>query len=122
MPLYPLCISRSRDVPNASDERGRTAGRPMEPRGRAGLRVRRGPVGGFKPLQHAAALEAIHRRIGVLPMRFGAAWATNPKSVPCCKHAAASCSTVWTASTARVKWGCGLHCRTLLATHIRTAV
>ena len=28
--------------------------------------------GGLKPAQHAAALEAIHRRIAALPMRFGA--------------------------------------------------
>jgi len=72
MPLYPLGISRSRDV-RGTDEQA--VGQAVE------LRWRRAgdlacvfvdaPHDAFKPVQHAAALDAIHRRICVLPMRFG---------------------------------------------------
>ena len=73
MPLYPLCISRSRDVLNASDD---AIGPPIMRWSLAGelaCAFVEAKEGGLKAVQHAAALEAIHRRIDVLPMRFGAA-------------------------------------------------
>ena len=69
MPLYPLGVGRSRDVPRA-------AGLPMVHWTRDGELACAwigAPHGDFAPLEHAAALEAIDRRLCVLPMRFGAA-------------------------------------------------
>jgi hypothetical protein len=74
MPLYPLCIIRSRDVPSASEEEA--IGCPAVEwscDGELACAFVEAPHDGFQPLQHAAALEAIYRRVGVLPMRFGAA-------------------------------------------------
>jgi len=73
MPLYPLCISRSRDVPSASDD---VIGPPAVQWcgvGELACAFVEAKQGSFKPAHHAAALEAIHRHAGALPMRFGTA-------------------------------------------------
>jgi len=73
MSLYPLGISRSRDLPRAAGEStdGQVAVRWVLANELA-VAVIDAPKAPPKPLQHAAALEAIHRRICVLPMRFAA--------------------------------------------------
>jgi hypothetical protein len=72
MSLYPLGIARRQDVALAAEQSavgqvavrwvfaGELAGAVLDPR--------QGPP---EPLEHAAALDAIHRRMCVLPMRFG---------------------------------------------------
>jgi len=72
MSLYPLGIARRQDVALAAQDAavgqvavrwifaGELAGAVLDPR--------QGPP---EPLEHAAALEAIHRRMCVLPIRFG---------------------------------------------------
>jgi hypothetical protein len=72
MPLYPLGISRSRDVPPAAEPA--VAGQiavGWVPVGQLAAALLDLPQAPPNPMQHAAALEAIHRRICVLPMRFG---------------------------------------------------
>jgi hypothetical protein len=73
MPLYPLGISRCRDVPSV----------PVQAAGAIDMRWSLSeelacafidaPHHAVPPMLHAAALEAIHRRICVLPVRFGVA-------------------------------------------------
>ena len=73
MPLYPLGISRSRDVESV----------PKQAAGTTELRWSRAaelacvfidaPHQAVPPMLHAAVLDAIHRRICVLPVRFGVA-------------------------------------------------
>lgn len=73
MSLYPLGISRSRDLPRVAGEStvGQLAVRWVLADKLAGA-VIDAPQAPPKPLQHAAALDAIHRQICVLPMRFAA--------------------------------------------------
>lgn len=72
MSLYLLGISRSRDLPHMGEP---PAAGPFPVRWilapKLAAAVVDAPQGRAKPLQHAAALDAIHRRICVLPMRFG---------------------------------------------------
>lgn len=72
MSLYPLGVSRSRDLPRVAERSGvgQVAVRWVLADELAGA-VIDAPQAPPKPLQHAAALETIHRRICVLPMRFG---------------------------------------------------
>ena len=72
MSLYPLGISRSRDLPRVAGELtvGQAAVRWVLADQLAGA-VMDAPQVAPEPLQHAAALDAIHRKICVLPMRFG---------------------------------------------------
>ena len=73
MSLYPLGISRNRDLPRVAEQStaGQVAVRWVLADELAGA-VIDAPDVPPKPLQHAAALDAIHRRICVLPMRFAA--------------------------------------------------
>jgi len=73
MTLYPLGISRSRDLPHVAREStaGQVAVRWVLADKLAGAAFD-APQVSPTPLQHAAALEAIHRRICVLPMQFAA--------------------------------------------------
>ena len=85
MSLYPLGISRSRDLPRLAEQSTRGGGvwHPHIPPTPGQVAVRwvladklagaviDAPQAPPKPLEHAAALDAIHRRICVLPMRFG---------------------------------------------------
>jgi hypothetical protein len=70
MPLYPLGISRSQDVPAAAQE-GMLAGVRWSRAGELACAFVDVPHEGLKPHQHAIALDAIHRRTCVLPLRFG---------------------------------------------------
>ena len=72
MPLHPLGISRSRDISHAPAEimAGALAIRWSQTDALA-CAVVDAPHGALWPLHHATALEAIHRHICVLPMRFG---------------------------------------------------
>ncbi len=74
MALHLLGISRSRDLPRVAEQStvGQIAVRWVfvDELACAVIDASRGSL---DPLQHAAALEAIHRRICVLPMRFAAA-------------------------------------------------
>lgn len=86
MALYPLGISRSRDLPRVAEQSTRGGGvwHPHIPPTPGQVAVRwvladklagaviDAPQVSPKPLQHAAALDAIHRQICVLPMRFAA--------------------------------------------------
>jgi hypothetical protein len=73
MPLYPLGISRSHDVSQIVGEVvGGPAGVRWSRAGELACAFIDAPHDAFKPLQHAAMLGAIHRRLCVLPMRFGA--------------------------------------------------
>ncbi len=71
MSLYPLGISRSRDLPRVAEQSrvGQVAVRWVFADELAGA-VIDAPQGPPEPLQHAAVLDAIHRRICVLPTRF----------------------------------------------------
>lgn len=89
MSLYPLGINRSRDLPRVARQSTRGGGiwHPETPptSGRLAVRwvlanelagaVLDAPQVPPEPLQHAAALDAVHRRICVLPLRF--------RAVPC---------------------------------------
>ena len=79
MSLYPLGISRSRDLPRVAEQStvGQVAVRWVPADELAGA-VIDAPQVPPTPLEHAAALDAIHRRICVLPMRFG----TVPRDEP----------------------------------------
>jgi hypothetical protein len=72
MPLYPLGISRSQDVVQAGEN---AALAPADLRwsqvGELACALIDTAHDAPKPLRHAAALEAIHRHMCVLPMRFG---------------------------------------------------
>ena len=70
MPLYPLGISRSRDVPAVAQE-ATLAGVRWSRAGELACAFIDAPHKGFEPHQHAIALDAIHCRTCVLPVRFG---------------------------------------------------
>jgi hypothetical protein len=72
MPVYPLGISRSQDVAQVGEKA--LLGPPHVRWSRVGelaCALIETAHGGLEPLQHAAMLSAIHRHMGVLPMRFG---------------------------------------------------
>jgi len=73
MALYPLGISRGRDLPRVAERpaAGRVAVRWVHADELACAVVDASRTR-LEPLQHAAALDAIHRQICVLPMRFAA--------------------------------------------------
>jgi len=72
MLLYPLGITRRKDVALAAEQSAveRVAVRWVLA-GELAVAAIDPPQGPPKPLEHAAALEAIHRRMCVLPVRFG---------------------------------------------------
>lgn len=71
MSLYPLGISRSRDIPSLPKQ----AAGPVDIRwslaGELACAFIDAPHQPVPPMLHATALDAIHRRICVLPVRFG---------------------------------------------------
>jgi hypothetical protein len=72
MPLYPLGISRRRDALRAAEEADAEFRKiPWHYAGELACAVVEAPPGALRPMQHAAALESIHRRICVLPLRSG---------------------------------------------------
>lgn len=74
MPLFPVGISRNRDVSSLS---AKLAAGTDDVRwslsGELACAYVDAPHDGLKPMHHAAALDAIHRRICVLPVRPGMA-------------------------------------------------
>jgi hypothetical protein len=68
MPLYTIGIIRSQDVPLAAASLAGWIGDDN-----LACAWIDAPHGQLTPMQHAAALDAIHRRVCVLPMRFGTA-------------------------------------------------
>jgi hypothetical protein len=73
MPLYPLGISRRRDVPSVPKQAARSVDMRWAVAGELACAFIDAPHQAVPPTLHAATLDAIHRRICVLPVRFGTA-------------------------------------------------
>ena len=73
MSLYPLGISRSRDVPSVPGQDAGAVSLRWSLAGELACAFIDAPHQAVPPMLHATALEAIHRRICVLPIRFGVA-------------------------------------------------
>ena len=73
MPLYPLGISRRRDVPSVPKQAAGAIDVRWSLAGELACAFIDAPHQAVPPMLHAAALDAIHRRICVLPVRFGVA-------------------------------------------------
>ena len=73
MPLYPLGISRRRDVPSVPEQAAGSVVMRWSLAGELACAFIDAPHQAVPPMLHAAALNAIHRRICVLPVRFGVA-------------------------------------------------
>ncbi len=73
MPLYPLGISRSRDVPSVPKHAAGSVDMRWSLTGELACAFIDAPHQAIPPMLHAATLEAIHRRICVLPVQFGMA-------------------------------------------------
>ena len=111
MAFYPLGISRRRDVPNVPEQAAGAINMRWSVADELACAYIDAPHAAIPPTLHAAALDAIHRRICVLPIRFGLACATKRKSTICSTAVAATCSIKSTAWIARAKWACGLRRR-----------
>ena len=111
MPLHPLGICRSRDLDQAPDTvaAGSAVARwsREEELACAWLEAASGPT---KPLEHAAAVAAIHQRICVLPMRFGTVAAEESEVRSLCAPGRKSCWSGSITSTAPAKWRCASPC------------
>lgn len=73
MALYPLGISRRRDVPGVPKQAAGSIDMQWSLAGELACAFIDAPTHAVPPKLHAAALDAIHRRICVLPVRFGVA-------------------------------------------------
>jgi len=73
MPLHPLGISRRRDMPCAPKQAAGAVNVRWGVAGELAYAFIDAPHQAVPPMLHVAALEAIHRRICVLPVRFGTA-------------------------------------------------
>jgi hypothetical protein len=73
MPLYPLGISRSRDVAGLPQQAPAAAAMRWCVAGELACALIDAPHRPIPPMLHATALAAIHRRVCVLPVRYGAA-------------------------------------------------
>jgi hypothetical protein len=73
MSLYPLGISRRRDVPSVPKQAAGSVDMRWSLAGELACAFIDTPHQAVPPMLHAAALDAIHRRICVLPVRFGVA-------------------------------------------------
>ncbi len=73
MPLYPLGISRRRDVPSVPRQAAGSVDVRWSLVAELGCAFIDGPHRAVPPMLHATVLDAIHRRICVLPVRFGVA-------------------------------------------------
>jgi hypothetical protein len=71
MPLYPLGISRCRDVPTVPKQAAGSIDMRWSVVGDLACAFIDAPNDAIPPTLHAAALDVIHRRICVLPVRFG---------------------------------------------------
>ena len=73
MPLYPLGISRCRDVPSVPKQAAGAIDMRWSLAGELACAFIDAPHQAIPPMLHATVLDAIHRRICVLPVRFGLA-------------------------------------------------
>ena len=73
MAFYPLGISRRRDVPNVPEQAAGAINMRWSVADELACAYIDAPHHAIPPTLHAAALDAIHRRICVLPIRFGLA-------------------------------------------------
>jgi hypothetical protein len=74
MPLFPLGISRRRDALHEVEQIAAEFGKiSWHYTGELACAIVEAPQDAFRPMQHAAALELIHRRMCVLPLRSGTA-------------------------------------------------
>ena len=73
MPLYPLGISRRRDVPSVPKQAAGSVDVRWSLAGELACAFIDAPHQAVPPMLHATVLDAIHRRICVLPVRFGLA-------------------------------------------------
>ena len=71
MPLYPLGISRRGDVPSVPRQAAGSVDVRWSVSGELACAFIDGPHQAVPPMLHATVLDAIHRRICVLPVRFG---------------------------------------------------
>jgi hypothetical protein len=71
MPLYPLGISRRRDVPSVPKQAAGSVDVRWSLAGELACAFIDAPHRAVPPMLHATVLDAIHRRICVLPVRFG---------------------------------------------------
>jgi hypothetical protein len=74
MPLYPLGISRRRDVPSVPKQASGSVDMRWSFAGELACAFIDAPHRAIPPMLHATVLDAIHRRICVLPVRFGLAF------------------------------------------------
>ncbi len=74
MPLYPLGISRRRDAPSVPKQAAGSVDVRWSLAGELACALVDAPREAVPPRLHAAVLDAIHRRICVLPVRFGVAF------------------------------------------------
>jgi hypothetical protein len=73
MPLYPLGISRRRDVPSVPKQAAGTVDVRWSLVGELACAFIDAPHQAVPPMLHATVLDAIHRRVCVVPVRFGLA-------------------------------------------------
>ena len=73
MPLYPLGICRRRDVPSVPRQAAASIHMRWSFAGELACAFIDAPHQAVPPKLHATVLDAIHRRICVLPVRFGVA-------------------------------------------------
>jgi Gas vesicle synthesis protein GvpL/GvpF len=73
MSLYPLGVSRRRDIPSVPHQAAGSVDVRWGLAGELACAFIDAPYQAIPPMLHAAVLDAIHRRICVLPIRFGLA-------------------------------------------------
>ncbi len=73
MPLFPLGISRRQDVSNVANQAAGSVNLRWSISGELACAFIDAPNQAIPPMLHATVLDAIHRRICVLPVRFGLA-------------------------------------------------
>jgi hypothetical protein len=73
MPLYPLGISRRRDIPSVPKQAAGPIDMCWSLAGDLACAYIDAPHQAVPPMLHAAVLDAIHRRICIVPLRFGVA-------------------------------------------------
>jgi hypothetical protein len=79
MPLYPLGICRSRESPCVPKQVTQSANMRWSVEGDLACILIDSPYHVIQPALHASVLDAIHRRICVLPVRFGVALNDEPE-------------------------------------------
>ena len=109
MPLYPLGISRRRDVPSVPKQAAGSVDVRWSLTGELACAFIDAPHQAVPPMLHATVLDAIHRRICVLPVRFGLALHDEAEIHSLLKSGTTNCSTISAALIGLARWGCRLH-------------